>query len=150
MEYLIFLDTNILYHILHNTPWTEKTLVLLEENPGDYIIDMVVHNEIIYTSTMHYLEHKHAIKGVYSAKQWINRHGYPGEVINAIRELVKRLNIKIVSSIYTEQELYKTLADYNLLPSDAIIALTCKHYGINTLLTFDEDFKRIPWLKVTP
>ncbi len=64
MELFVFLDTNILYHILHNTPRTKKTLILLEENPGDYVIDMVVHNEIIYTSTMHYLEHRHSIRGL--------------------------------------------------------------------------------------
>ncbi|MEB3755566.1 MAG: PIN domain-containing protein [Desulfurococcales archaeon] len=39
---------------------------------------------------------------------------------------------------------------YRLTPSDAIIALTCKHYSIDTILTFDEDFKRVPWLEVMP
>ena len=56
-------------------------------------------------------------------------------VINAIRELIKRLNIRLIPSIYTEQELYETLTVFRLLPSDAIIALTCKHYGIDTILT---------------
>jgi predicted nucleic acid-binding protein len=35
-------------------------------------------------------------------------------------------------------------------PSDAVIALICKHYGIGAILTFDEDFKRVPRLKVIP
>jgi len=39
---------------------------------------------------------------------------------------------------------------YGLLPNDSLIAATCKHYGITTLATFDEDFKKIPWLKVVP
>jgi len=147
---LIFLDTNILYHILHNTPKTDQVLTLLEEYPEDYVIDMVVHNEIIYTSTMHYLEHKHGVKGIYSVKRWIKKHGYPGEVINAIRELVKRLNIRLIPSIYTEQELYETVLRCRLLPSDAIIALTCRHYGIDAILTLDEDFKQVPWLKTIP
>ena len=147
---IIFIDTNILYHILHRTPRTEEVLDLLEENPGDYVIDMIVHNEILYASTMHYLEHKHDIRGAYSARKWIKKHGYPVEVVNAIRELVKRLNIKILSNIYTESELYDALVHFRLLPSDAIIALTCRHYGINTILTFDEDFKRVPWLNVIP
>jgi len=125
-------------------------LTLLEENPRDYVIDMVVHNEIIYASTMHYLEHKHGIRGAYSARKWIEKHGYPEEVINAVRELIKRLNIRLISSIYSERELYEVLIEFGLLPSDAIIALTCRHYGIDTILTFDEDFKRIPWLKVIP
>ena len=66
------------------------------------------------------------------------------------RELFKRLNIRLISSMYTEYGLYKALIDFRLLPSDAIVALTCKHYGIDTILTFDEDFKRVPWLKVIP
>ena len=147
---MIFVDTNILYHILYKTPRTEEALTVLEENPGNYTVDMIVHNEIIYASTRQYLEHKHGVKGAYSARKWIKKHGYPEEVINAIRELFKRLNIGLISSIYTEQELHKALIEFKLLPSDAIIALTCRHYGIETILTFDEDFRRVPWLKVLP
>jgi len=147
---VIFVDTNILYHIIYKTPRTNEALTVLEENPGDYTIDTVVHNEIIYASTMHYLEHRHGVKGAYSARKWIMRHGYPKEVIDAVRELIKRLDIRLVPSIYTEEELYKALTEFMLLPSDAIIALTCKHHGIDTILTFDEDFKRVPWLRVVP
>ena len=74
---MIFLDTNMLYHILHKTPRTEEALVILDENPGEYVVDMVVHNEIIYASTIHYLEHRHRVKGAYSARKWIKKHGYP-------------------------------------------------------------------------
>ena len=42
------------------------------------------------------------------------------------------------------------IRDHGLLPNDSLIAATCKHYGISTIATFDEDFKRIPWLKVVP
>jgi len=147
---VIFVDTNILYHVIHKTPRTDEALTILEENPGNYVIDTVVHNEIIYASTIHYLEYKNGIKGAYSARKWIMKHGYPREVIDVIKELIKRLNIRLVLSVYTEGELYDTLMKFRILPSDAIIALTCKHYGINTILTFDKDFKRIPWLKVLP
>jgi len=40
------------------------------------------------------------------------------------------------------------MEEYGLMPADAIIALTCKQHGINTMATLDEDFKRVPWLKV--
>ncbi len=53
---MIFIDTNILYHILHRTPLTEEALTVLEENPGDYVIDMTVHNEILFVSLLHYLD----------------------------------------------------------------------------------------------
>ena len=48
------------------------------------------------------------------------------------------------------EELHDTMIKYKLLPGDAIIALTCRHYGISTILTFDEDFRRVPWLRVVP
>jgi len=147
---VILLDTNVLYHILHKTPRTEEALTVLEGNPGDYVIDTIVHNEILYTSTAHLLEHKYSVRGVFSIREWIRKYGYPQEVVHAVKELIRRLDIKLVQSIYTEQELYRTLHEYRLLPSDAIIALTCKHYGIDTIITFDEGFKRIPWLKAIP
>lgn len=150
MAPVILVDTSILYHILHKTPRTEEALRALEENPGDYVIDTVVHNEVVYTSTLHYLEHRHGVKGAYSARRWISRHGYPSEVISAVRELIRRLGITLLPSVYSEQELYDTMTAYRLLPSDAIIALTCRHYGIDTILTFDQDFRRVPWLRVIP
>ncbi len=39
---------------------------------------------------------------------------------------------------------------FGLLPNDALIAATCRHYGIGTIATFDEDFRRVPWLRVVP
>ncbi|MCE4604028.1 MAG: PIN domain-containing protein [Aeropyrum sp.] len=42
------------------------------------------------------------------------------------------------------------MRQFGLLPNDALIVSTCKHHGLSTIITFDEDFKRIPWLKVIP
>jgi len=38
--------------------------------------------------------------------------------------------------------------NYRLLPNDALIAATCKHYGIRKIATFDPDFKRVNFLEV--
>ena len=37
---------------------------------------------------------------------------------------------------------------YKLLPNDALIAATCKHYGLNKIATFDPDFERVDFLEV--
>ena len=37
---------------------------------------------------------------------------------------------------------------HGLLPNDALIAATCKHYGIRKIATFDPDFDRIDFLEV--
>ncbi len=47
-------------------------------------------------------------------------------------------------------ETVETIEEYSLMPADALIALTCKQHEINTIATFDEDFRRVPWLKVIP
>ncbi len=39
-------------------------------------------------------------------------------------------------------------SQYNLLPNDAIIAASCKHYNINQILSFDSDFKNIEFLSI--
>ncbi|WP_088865301.1 PIN domain-containing protein [Thermococcus barossii] len=36
---------------------------------------------------------------------------------------------------------------FNLLPNDAIIVATCREHRIKLILTFDSDFKRVPFLK---
>ena len=46
-------------------------------------------------------------------------------------------------------ELIRRIAEtYKLLPNDALIAATCKYYGIRKIATFDEDFKRVDFLEV--
>ncbi len=47
-------------------------------------------------------------------------------------------------------EIFRFMEEYGLMPADALIAITCKHYEINTIATLDEDFKRVPWLRVIP
>ena len=37
---------------------------------------------------------------------------------------------------------------YKLLPNDALIVATCKHYGIRKIATFDEDFRRVDFLEI--
>ncbi len=40
------------------------------------------------------------------------------------------------------------MSSYGLLPNDALIAATCRHYGITKIATFDEDFKRVEFLEI--
>ncbi len=45
-------------------------------------------------------------------------------------------------------EMFEVMTSYGLLPNDALIAATCKHYGIKKIATLDEDFKRVDFLEV--
>ncbi len=46
------------------------------------------------------------------------------------------------------KEMWRIIENYGLLPNDALIAATCKHYGIRRIATFDEDFRRVDFLEV--
>ncbi|MGB7533562.1 MAG: type II toxin-antitoxin system VapC family toxin [Halobacteriota archaeon] len=67
--------------------------------------------------------------------------------LNDIRELLgKYRTLDTGESVKSEAE--KLITKYGLLPNDALIAATCKHYGITKIATFDSDFERIDFLEV--
>jgi len=45
-------------------------------------------------------------------------------------------------------EMFEVMTSYGLLPNDALIAATCKHYSIKKIATFDDDFKRVDFLEI--
>jgi len=65
-----------------------------------------------------------------------------------VRPLLSLFNL-IMQEISIE-ELVNLVESYGLLPNDALIAVAALKHGISTVATFDEDFKRVPWLKVIP
>jgi len=66
-----------------------------------------------------------------------------------VQRLLHLANI-LPTTIDVVEEAYTVISTYNLLPNDAIIAAACRHYGIRNIATFDEVFKRIPWLNTIP
>ena len=48
------------------------------------------------------------------------------------------------------EELVNLIESYGLLPNDALIAAAALRHGIDAVATFDEDFKRVQWLRVIP
>ncbi|BAN89678.1 PIN domain-containing protein [Aeropyrum camini] len=67
-----------------------------------------------------------------------------------IHQLLEELDVKILKDYQSVDDLREAIMNYRLLPTDAQIAITCKHHDITTIATLDEDFKRIPWLKTIP
>ncbi len=83
-------------------------------------------------------------------RRLIAEKGYAKEVLDTIDSFLKDLDVKVINDYFEYNEYLRILQEYKLLPNDAQIALTCKHYAIGTIITFDEDFKRVPWLRVIP
>ncbi len=76
--------------------------------------------------------------------------GFAKESLSKFASLLEELYVKVADAETQPSQIITIMDNYRLSPRDAIIALTCRHYGIDTLLTFDEDFKQISWLKVVP
>ena len=56
--------------------------------------------------------------------------------------IILPINDEIILDSFTIQIKYK------LLPNDALIAASCKYYGIFKIATFDKDFERIDFLEM--
>jgi len=96
---------------------------------------------------------KYNVKRAYDLRRLIRSKGmaFAKGSLSKFISLLEELYVKVVADFDAQpSHIVDTMNDSRLAPRDAIIALTCKHYGINTILTFDEDFKRVPWLKVMP
>ena len=119
-----------------------------EENK--FYTSLTVINELLYISTRKYYQTTEKFKGPYSLRKLIVNKGYPKLIVNGIKKLLEDLEVEVLVENVEYQDMMETASQLKLLPSDAIIALTCKHNDIDTIITFDEDFKRVHWLKVVP
>ena len=147
----IFIDTNIFYNILFETSLTRNARELLEDyEESRFHTSLTVINELLYISTRKYYQTTGELRGPYSLRKIIANKGYPELIVNGIQRLLKDLEVEVLIENVGYQDMIETANRLKLLPSDAIIALTCRHYGIDAILTFDDDFKRIPWLKIIP
>ena len=69
------------------------------------------------------------------------------EVISDITDVLNFYDISVLPPA-NHSAMFEIVKSYGLLPNDALIAATCKHYGIRKIATFDEDFKRVDFLDV--
>ena len=104
-------------------------------------------NELLYISTRKHYQTLGKIGGPYSLRKLIASKGYPEFIANGIRNLLEDLEVEVLTEKVDYHDMMETTRQLRLLPSDTIIALTCKNNSIDTILTFDENFKRVPRLK---
>jgi predicted nucleic acid-binding protein len=147
----VFIDTNIFYNILFKTSLTQTARKVLEElEDKKFYTSLTVINELLYIATRKYYQTTGEAKGSYGLRRIIAVKGYPKFITDGIRRLLEDLEVEVLIEDVKYKEMIDIAIHLKLLPSDAVIALTCRRYSIYTILTFDEDFKRVPWLKVVP
>ena len=69
------------------------------------------------------------------------------EVVSDISTVIEEYDVKVLSPA-SHILMFNIIEKYGLLPNDALIAATCKYYGINKIATFDDDFKKVDFLEV--
>lgn len=149
---MILLDTNAIIYYLHCIePYASKVKQILIERK-ELAVTLRILDEIIFTIMRIEALRKHGIKRLEQLRDYIRKHGIEGfiDALNDIEELIDKLGIIVLEDKGNLKELLEVMKKYNLLLGDALIVVTARHYNIDTILTFDEDLKRVPWLKVIP
>ena len=84
----------------------------------------------------------------YRLKEYIIEH------VDKVKELLEQdvyplfINFNHLPTSVGIDALIKYMTKYKLLSNDALIVATCRAHSIGDIATFDEDFKRIPWLRI--
>ena len=149
----IFLDSSAILHYLTGNPRARDII----EEAHRLAVNSVVYSEVAFNLLKLLYTRKYGQYKFYDMKSRIAMldrddilKGYTilqdfiGEPQRENRLVYFPITIEVV------REASNIAAKYGLLPNDALIAATCKHYGISVIATFDEDCERIPWLKVVP
>ena len=148
---MICLDTNVVYHFLFETELTSRAEKVVRQGiVAGMAIPMIVYNELLYTIGAKIARVEYGVKGKYSFRKFIARHGFPEKAIDKVDGFIKDFRVVLLRDHQDPEELVHTIKSYRLAPSDAQLVITCRHHGINTLASFDDDFRRVPWLKVIP
>ena len=118
----------------------------------DLSVTLRVVNEALFTLLRLEVWRRQGIRRVDDFKAYIRKHGLKDleGVIRGVEEFIFKFNIQVLDDKNNIVELLDAIRNFNLLPGDALIAITAKSYGIDIILMFDEDFKRVPWLRDIP
>lgn len=146
-----FVDANVFYYYMFRSKYTEQAATLLKQY-SDLVTSTGVLDEVMFVIIRRLAEKRLGIRKIARLRSYIRSSGVgfaSAELARFVR-LLEALDIVVLPDRANPRELLEVMTRYNLPPSDAIIALTCKHYGIDVILTFDNDFKHVPWLKVMP
>ena len=139
----VFFDSNVFLKYLAGVEEAKKLLDKVEYSEWRGYVNDVVISEVVYG----YLRLALNISR-YRLREYIVKY------IDRVGELLEQdvyplfVNFEHLPTIIGIDALLKYIIKYKLLPNDALIVATCKTYDIKDIATFDEDFTRVPWLRI--
>ena len=149
---VVFLDTSVVVRYFLGDPAARDVV----ESGWRLAVNSVVFSEASFNLLRILYEEKHGAYRFYDMKEAVARRdaevlrgyellmGFLGELMAEDRLLFLPVTMEVV------REAAGIATRYGLLPNDALIAATCRRYGVDTIASFDGDFRRIPWLRVIP
>ena len=144
----VFLDSSFVIPVVIKTNKSESAREFFRNFTADLVASMTVYEESFFVGLRLIAERRLEIRNVYTLRDYVKKSGY-----NFAYDFIKSLHdvfskIQVVHDV-KDPEVVRDIAEkYRLLPNDALIAATCKQYGIKKIATFDDDFKRVDFLEV--
>ena len=141
----VFFDSNVFLKYLAGIEDAKRLVDSVERGEWRGYINDIVISEVIYgylrlaLNVSRYKLRKYVVKYTNKVKEIIEQDIYP--LFIGFEHLPTNIGI---------DDLIEHMTKYRLLSNDALIVATCRAYSIENIATFDEDFKRVPWLKVIP
>ncbi len=136
----VFIDTNAIIELFRNNEGVKEFFRKVEDGQIEGLT-----NTIVFLETLHVYAILKTDQGPMNLKK--RPHILKSIDFSPVLKLFTILKILPVNSISME-DVVEIIQKYGLLPNDALIVATCKHYGIKKIATFDEDFKRVDFLDV--
>lgn len=137
----VFIDSSVFLDYLEGK---EEAKALLEVYSGiEGCINDIVFSEVLFV----YIKAETGKKSYELKKQPALVKSV--ELTDIVELLGRYRTLDVGEAVKSEAE--GLIKKYGLLPNDALIAATCKHYDIKKIATLDPDFKRVDFLEiVTP
>ena len=147
----VFIDSNIFINFLTDSDDSDKANRLLMRSKEENFLytSITAVEEVFYIVTREILRSR-GIDNKFKLKEYISKRGYE-EIegyLQKFLDLLGELRCEVLEVNADAMALLETMTRYKLLPNDALIAATCKQYGITKIATFDPDFKRVDFLEV--
>jgi len=139
-----------LVNFLLKTDLSEKAKSVVKTALLNYlpVIFINVFEETVFILIREELKSK-GFSGFYEQKRFVEKHDYKELGIHRkFMVFINKAGILVLENRVDLDVFLDILERYRLLPNDALIAATCRHYGIKKIATFDEDFRRVDFLEV--
>ncbi|MCK4734655.1 MAG: PIN domain-containing protein [Methanophagales archaeon] len=145
---MIFIDTNVFLDYLFETRLSDKAEKILSMK--ELCISGIVIDETLFVIARTKAFSKLGIKNIHDFREHISKNGYSFCEMDfkEFYDLLELMEIEIYPDHFDKLGFLLLMTKYKLLPNDALIVATCKHYEINKIATFDHDFKRVEFLEI--